>query len=53
MNNLINDFEEENNQVILKITLNDLEGLISLSQNDLSNVLVKCTKFEVSIFISF
>ena len=39
--------------VTLKMNLNDLESLWSLSQNDLHNVYVKCTKFEVSIFISF
>ena len=37
----------------LKITLYDLEGLRSPSQNYLNIVKVKCTKFEVSIFISF
>ena len=35
------------------MTLNDLEGQRSLSQNDLDNVKVKCVKFEVSTFISF
>ena len=35
-----------------KMTINDLEGQRSLSQNDLDNMKVKCTKFEVSISIS-
>ena len=36
-----------------EITLNDLEGQRSLSQNKLDDIKVKCTKFEVSTFISF
>ena len=35
------------------MTLNDLEGQRSLSQNDLDNIKVKCVKFEVSTFVSF
>ena len=35
------------------MTLNDLEGQRSLSQNDLDNKKVKRAKFEVSTFISF
>ena len=35
-----------------KTTLNDLQGERSFSQNDLDNMKVKCTKFEVSISIS-
>ena len=34
----------------LKLTLNDFEDHRSLSQNDLDDELVKCTKFEASIF---
>ena len=37
----------------LKLTLNDFEDQRSLSQNDLDNELVKCTKFEASISNSF
>ena len=33
--------------------MNDPKGIKSLSQNDLDNEKIKCTKFEVSIFISF
>ena len=36
-----------------KMTLNDLEGQRSLSQNDLDNIKVKYFEFEVSTFISF
>ena len=36
-----------------KMTLNDLEGQRSFSQNDLYNMNVKCTKFDVSTLISF
>ena len=36
-----------------KMTLNDLEGQRSSSPNDLDNIDVKCTKFEVSTLISF
>ena len=36
-----------------KMTLNDLEGQRSFSQNDLYNMNVKCTKFDVSMLISF
>ena len=32
---------------------NDLEGLRSIDLNYLNNVKVRCTKFEVSIFMSF
>ena len=35
------------------MTLNDLEGQRSFSQNDLDNIKVKRVKFEVSNFISF
>ena len=36
------------------MTLNDQEGKgSSLSLNDLTNVQIKCTKFEVSISITF
>ena len=35
-----------------KMTLNDLEGQRSFSQNDLYNMNVKCTKFDVSMLIS-
>ena len=35
------------------ITLNDLEGHGSYSQNDLDNIKVKCKKFDVSTSISF
>ena len=35
------------------MTLNDLEGQRSFSQNDLDNMNVKCTKFDVSMLISF
>ena len=35
------------------MTLNDLESQRSLSQNDLDNMKVKCTKFEVPTFITF
>ena len=35
------------------MTLNDLEGQRSFSQNDLNNMKVKCTKFEVSTFNIF
>ena len=34
------------------MTINDLEGQRSLSQNDLDNIKVKCTKFEMSTFTS-
>ena len=33
----------------LKMTLNDLEGMRSLSQNDPNNVLVKCM-YQILIF---
>ena len=36
-----------------EMTLNDLEGKRSFSQNDLYNMNVKCTKFDVSMLISF
>ena len=36
-----------------KMTLNDLEGQRLFSQNDLYNMNVKCTKFDVSMSISF
>ena len=36
-----------------KMTINDLEGQRSFSQNDLYNMNVKCTKFDVSMLISF
>ena len=39
--------------MIFKMTLDDLEGQRSFSQDDLENMKVKCTKFEVSTFISF
>ena len=35
------------------MTFNDLESQRSLSQNDLDNMKVKCTKFEVSTSITF
>ena len=34
----------------LKMTLNDLNSLRSLNQNDLNDVKLDCAKFEVSIF---
>ena len=34
------------------MTIYYFEGLRTLSQNDLNNVQVKCTNFEVSFFIS-
>ena len=37
----------------LKMSSNDLDGLSSHSQNDLDTLWVKCTKFKVSIFVSF
>ena len=37
----------------LEITLNDLEDQRSHIKNDLDNDLVKCIKFEASIFNSF
>ena len=33
-----------------KMTLNELEGQRSASQDDLDNVKIKCTEFEVSTF---
>ena len=36
-----------------KMTLNDLEGQWTFTQNDLYNMNVKCTKFDVSMLISF
>ena len=36
-----------------KMTLNDLEGQRSFSQKALDNMNVKCTKFDVSMLISF
>ena len=36
-----------------EMTLNDLEGLSSFSRNDLDNIKVKCTNFDMSTFISF
>ena len=38
--------------MIFKMTLNDLEGVRSPSQNDLKDLLFTCIKFEVSIFIA-
>ena len=35
------------------MTLNGLEGQRTLSQNDLDNMNVKCTKFEVPTSITF
>ena len=35
------------------MTLNDLSGQKSLNQNDHKNIQVKCSKFEIFIFISF
>ena len=35
------------------MTLHDFEGQRSFSQNDLDNMKVKCTNFEVSTFNSF
>ena len=35
------------------MTLNDLESQRSLSQNDLDNMKVKCTKFGVPTSITF
>ena len=35
------------------MTLNDLEGQRSFSQNDLYNMNVQCTKFDVSMLFSF
>ena len=40
-------------KLIFKMTLNDLEGQRSFSKNDLYNMNVKCTKFDVSMLISF
>ena len=37
----------------MTLTLNDLEGQRSFSQNDLNNMKVKCTKFEVFTLNSF
>ena len=36
-----------------KMTLNDLQGQRSFSQNDLYDMNVKCNKFDVSMLISF
>ena len=44
---------KQGNEMIFKMTLNDLEGQRTLSQNDLDNMKVKCTKFEVPTSITF
>ena len=36
-----------------KMTLNDLEGQRSFNQNDIYNMNMKCTNFDVSMLISF
>ena len=38
---------------LIEMTLKGLEGQRSVNQNDLDNMKVKCTKFDVSTFISF
>ena len=40
-------------KITFKIIFNDLEGHSLFSQNNFDSMKVKCTKFEVSTFISF
>ena len=44
---------KQGNEMTFKMTLNDLEGQRTLSQNELDNMKVKCTKFEVPTSITF